>query len=92
MPNVIHGGDEITDLLEAPSATVNGGTQALYFISQHRTIVEEEKKGGGLGGLPPDKFFRATPSRTSENAPLEHGMKAAIQLISVPRAKTNPST
>ena len=62
MPSVIHGGDEFTDLPEAPSATENGGTQAPYGISQHRTIVEEEgEKDGSL---------EATPSRTSENARL----------------------
>ena len=32
MPNEIHGGDKLTDLPEAPSATENGGTQATYGI------------------------------------------------------------
>ena len=42
MPSIIYGGDELTDLSEAPSTTENGGTQAPYGISQHKTIVEEE--------------------------------------------------
>ena len=42
MPSVIHGGDEFTDLPEAPSATENRGTQAPYGILQHRNIVEKE--------------------------------------------------
>ena len=29
MPSVIHGGDEFTDLLDAPSNTENGGTSHL---------------------------------------------------------------
>ena len=47
MPSVIQGGDEFTDLTEAPSATENGGTQVHFCITQHRTIVEEggEKEG-----------------------------------------------
>ena len=50
MPSIIHGGDEFTDLPEVPSITENGGTQAIYGISQHRTIVEERgEKGEGLG-------------------------------------------
>ena len=50
MPSVIHSGDELTNLPEAPSTTQNGGTQAPYGTSQHRTIVEEEReKDGGLG-------------------------------------------
>ena len=68
MPNVIHCGDEFTNLPEAPSATEKGGTQAPYGISQQRTIVEEGGEGWGSGGLPPEKIFTATPSRTSENA------------------------
>ena len=81
MPSVIHGGDELTDLPETPSATEERGSQAPYGISQHRTIVEEEERRIELGlGLPPEKFFRATPSRTSENALLEHGMKNAITI------------
>ena len=47
MPCVIHSGDEFKDFPEAPSATVNEGTQAPYRISQHRTIVEEERKKDG---------------------------------------------
>ena len=34
----------------------------------------------GSRGLPPKMFFEATPSRTSENALLEHGMKAAFAI------------
>ena len=41
---IIHGGDEFTHLPEAPIATENGGTQAPYGISHHRTIVEEEEE------------------------------------------------
>ena len=68
MPSVIQGGDEFTDWPEAPSATENGGTQAPYGISQHRTIVEEEgEKHRGLGACPQKKIFRATPSITSEH-------------------------
>ena len=49
MPSVVHGGDELADLLEAPSVIENGGTQAPYGISQNRTIVEEEgEKDGGV--------------------------------------------
>ena len=81
MPSVTHGGDEFTYLLEAPSTTENGGTKHPYGISQHRTIVEEKGRMMGSGGLPPEKFFRATPSRTSENALLGHGMKAAIAIV-----------
>ena len=58
MPSVIHGGDEFTDLTEAPSVTENGGTQAHYCIFQHRTIVgkDGEKDGGRvqkMSKLPP---------------------------------------
>ena len=49
MPSVIHGGDESIDLLEAPSATENGGTQAPYCIPQHKAIVGEERRGRRLG-------------------------------------------
>ena len=50
MPSVFQGGDELTDLPEAPSVTENGDTQAPYGISQHRTVVEEEgRKDGDLG-------------------------------------------
>ena len=53
MSSVIHGGDEFTNLLEAPSTTENGGTQALYGISQHKTIVEAQReRDGGLGSCP----------------------------------------
>ena len=69
MSSVIHGGDEFTDLPEVPSATENGGTQALYGISQHRTMVEEKRRRIGVWGLLPEKFFRATPSRPSKNSP-----------------------
>ena len=49
MPSVIHGGDELTDLPEAPSATENGKTQTPCGISQHWTIVETDgAKDGGL--------------------------------------------
>ena len=49
MPSAIHGGDEFTDLPEAPSPTENGGTRDPYGISPHRTIVEEEgEKDGDL--------------------------------------------
>ena len=64
---------------EAPSATENGGTQAPYGISQYMTNVEQEGEGWGLG-LGPENFFRATPSRTSENALLEHGMEVVITI------------
>ena len=50
MPGVMHDGDEFTDWPEAPSTTENGGTQALYGISQDRTIVEEGGEGWGSGG------------------------------------------
>ena len=62
MPSVIHGGDEFTDLPEAPSATENGGTQTPYGISQYKTEKEEGKNDGGLGACS-QKFFRATPSK-----------------------------
>ena len=53
MPSVIHGADDLSTLLEAPSATENGSTQAPYGICQHMTIVEEEReKDGGLGACP----------------------------------------
>ena len=61
----MHGGDEFTDLPEAPSATENGGTQAPYVISQHRTIVEEEGERGGILWLAPRNVF-------SELRPLEN--------------------
>ena len=32
----------------------------------------------GVWGLAPEKFLRTTPSRTSENAILEHRVKVAI--------------
>ena len=49
----VRGGDELTDLSETPSATVNEGTQAPYGMSQHKTIVKERKgKDGGLGACP----------------------------------------
>ena len=64
MPIISNGGDELTHLPEAPSATENGGTQVPYGISQHKTIAEEEGRMMGAWGLAPEKFFRATPSRT----------------------------
>ena len=77
MPSVINGGDEFTDLIEAFSATENGGTQAPYDISKHRTIAKvEREKDGDLGAC--KKSLRATPSTTSEDAFLGQGMKAAI--------------
>ena len=57
MPSVIHGGDEFTDSPEVPSATENGGTQAHYSISQHRTVVEEDKEEDGSLGTCPQKCF-----------------------------------
>ena len=54
-------------LPEAPSATENGGTQAPYDISQNKTSAEE-MRSMGVWGLAPRKCYRATPSRTSENA------------------------
>lgn len=75
---------------EAPSTTKNGGTQAPYGISQYRTIVEEEgEKDGGLRACPQTSYSQLRPL---EKGLLEDGMKAASQLISVPRAKTNPLT
>ena len=38
----------------------------------------QEGTGMGCGGLPPEKFLRTAPSRTSENAFLEHRVKIAI--------------
>ena len=62
MPRVIHGGDELTDLLEAPSATKNGDSQAPYDISQHRTIVEKKReKNGGLGTCLQKSFSELHP-------------------------------
>ena len=49
MPSVIHGGDKLTDLPEAPSAIENGGTQTPYGISQHRSNVEVEGSRMGSG-------------------------------------------
>ena len=66
MPSVISGGDEFTDLPEAPTAIEDEGTQAPYGISKHRTIVEERGEGWGCGGLPPEKLFIATLFTTSE--------------------------
>ena len=63
MPSVIHGGDELTDLPEAPSATENGGTTQDY--------CRRGGEGWVSGGLHPEKLFRATPSRTPENAFLQ---------------------
>ena len=57
---IIHDGDELTDLPEAPSASENGGTQAPYGISQHMAIVEEDgKERWESGDLPPEKFFQS---------------------------------
>ena len=67
MPSVILGGDEFTDLPEAPSVTENGGTQSPYDIAQHMSIVEEEGEKGGVWGLSLETFSRARPSRTSED-------------------------
>ena len=52
MPSAIHGGDEFTDLPEAPSPTEIGGTRDPYGISPHRTIVEEEGEDGDLRVCP----------------------------------------
>ena len=78
IPGAVHGGDEVTDLQEAPSATENGGTQASYGISQHRTMVEGERERDGSGSVPPEKL--PTLSRMSEHALLEHGVKVAITI------------
>ena len=62
MPSAIHGGDEFMDLPEAPSSTENGGTQVHYYISQHRTIVEEDgEKDGGLGAFLQKNFSELRP-------------------------------
>ena len=61
MPSIVHGGDELTDLLEAPSATENGSTQAPYGISLHIIVEEEGEKDGGLEACPQKSFFRASP-------------------------------
>ena len=62
MPTVIHGGNELTDLPEAPSATENRGTQATFGISQYRTIVEEKgEEDGGLGACPQKNFSELHP-------------------------------
>ena len=74
----VRGGDELTDLSETPSPTVNEGTQAPYGMSQHKTIVEEKKeKDSGLG-LAPEEFFQSYALQTIRKHLLENGMKAAI--------------
>ena len=55
MPSVIDSGDEFADL---PDATENGGTQALYGISQHRAIVEEGGEGWGSGAFSQKSLLR----------------------------------
>ena len=44
----------------------------------------------GVWAFAPEKFLRATPSRTLENALLEHRLEVAIIIDFVPRRKTNP--
>ena len=52
------------------------------LMAFHNTGLMQKLRGEGWGsgGLPLDNFVSATPSRTSENALLEHGMKAAITI------------
>ena len=61
-------------------------------IAQNRTgpCVEEEGEKDGVWGLPPEAFCMATPSRTSENALLEHGVKVLSSLMSFLRRKIYP--
>ena len=62
MTSVIHDGDKLTDLLEAPSVTENGGIQVSYGISQYRTIVEEEEeKDEGLEACPQESCSELRP-------------------------------
>ena len=42
---------------------------------------------GESRGLPPEHFFRAMPSRTSENALLEHGVNPVITIDIYPKIK-----
>ena len=56
--------------LLAPNASENGAP-----LLQYKNAGVAKKKGGrkmGVWGLALEKLFRATPSRTSENALLEH--------------------
>ena len=59
MPSVIHGGDDLIDLLEVPNTNENGGTKAPYDISQYRTIVEEEEGRMGVWELASSKVFQS---------------------------------
>ena len=50
-------------------------------------MEEERKKDGGLG-LRPEKVLKTTPSRTSENALLEHRVNVAV-ISNLPSQKEN---
>ena len=76
MPSVVHGGDELTDFPEAPSATENGGTRFPYDIVQYRTIVEEQ-------GTNDEGLEACTQKCFSKLRPLEHSGEARRKLMVV---------
>ena len=48
--------------LQTPLALENGSVQAYYCITQHRTVVEEErKKNGGLAACSQENFSESRP-------------------------------
>jgi len=88
MPSVIHGGDEFTNLLEAPSTTGKWRhTSPIWHFTTQDYCRSAEGEGWGSGVLPLEKLFRATPSRTAEKAPWEHCMKAAITIDTCSQSK-----
>ena len=63
----------VSPFCQKPLALENGSEQDHYCTTQHRTVVEEErKKNGALGACSLENF---SESRTPKNAPLGHFLK-----------------
>ena len=74
----MYGIDEFTDFREASNAfQIEGRSLALHLTKQAYHWNRGRRKIG-VWGLLPEKFFKATPSRTSGNALFELGIKVAI--------------
>ena len=61
-----------------PSASLNSSCVSFAFALLKVYCGRGAEEKWGSEGLPPEKFLRTTPYRTSENALLEHRVKVAI--------------